>query len=348
MAKLKYEFLAHYYERHRTPLRARLFGEVARQNNVASRFPSIYNWAIRQGLARDMMEQFLGIDRRRPLPPLARERFSQWFAKRGHAGRELEIRAVTPSTSSGQAVRERSVALFVDTFTEFHYPEVGKAAIRVLEEFGYRVVRLETKCCGRPLISKGLLDRALENARANLTLLGQAIDRGLPVVGLEPSCLLTFRDEYPDLLPGPEARRIAGNSFLLEEFLDPQKEHENAALQRQPLPRRALFHGHCHLKALVGSEPSLRLLRAIPELQVEEVDSGCCGMAGSFGFEKEHYDISLAIAERRLAPAVRVLPPDALVIAPGVSCRQQILHTTGRQALHPAEVVGYALGQTRM
>ena len=230
----------------------------------------------------------------------------------------------------------------MDTFTEFHYPEVGQAATLVLEAFGYRVVRLETVCCGRPLISKGLLDRAIQNARENLAILGKAVDAGLPIVGLEPSCLLTFRDEYPDLFPGAEAKRIAENSFLLEEFLDPGKEHPKP-WRLQPLPRRALFHGHCHLKALVGTAPTLRLLRSIPELKVEEVDSGCCGMAGSFGFEREHYDLSLALAERRLAPAVRALPPDALVIAPGVSCRQQIAHTTGRRPLHPAEVMSQAL-----
>ncbi|MBI4465761.1 MAG: FAD-binding protein [Acidobacteria bacterium] len=328
MAKLKYEFLARYYERHPLPLRSRLFGDVARLNRAASRFAPFYNAALQNSLVRRMMEKFLGIDRRRPLPPLARERFSQWFQKR-------------KAPSAGGS----AVGLFVDTFTEYHYPEVGQAAVQVLEAFGYQVVLLETRCCGRPLISKGLLDRALENARANLALLGDAVERGLPVIGLEPSCLLTFRDEYPDLLPGPEAQRLAQHSFLLEEFLDPQKQHPSRPIfPSEPiLPRRAIFHGHCHLKALVGSEPSLRLLRSIPGLAVEEVDSGCCGMAGSFGFEKEHYDISLAIAERRLAPAVRSLPPDALVIASGTSCRQQILHTTGREPLHPTQLLHMAL-----
>ena len=330
MAKLKYEFLAHYYEQHAVPLRSLLFGEVARLNEAASHFPSLYNWALGTPWVRRSMERWLRIDRRRSLPPLARERFSQWFARRTNATSRL-------------GPDRPAVGLFVDTFTEFHYPAVGQAATLVLEAFGYRVIRLVTQCCGRPLISKGLLDRALENARANVAILRKAAEHGMPILGLEPSCLLTFRDEYPDLLPGAEARRIAENSFLLEEFLDPDKPHPNTALRFQPLPRRALFHGHCHLKALVGSAPSLRLLRAIPELQVEEVDSGCCGMAGAFGFEKEHYDISLALAERRLAPAVRSLPPDALVIASGVSCRQQILHTTGRQPLHPAEVLQLAL-----
>ena len=330
MAKLKYEFLAHYYESHSMPLRSLLLGEVARFNEYLSPFASLFNWSSGIPLLRRVMESVVGIDRRRPLPLLARERFSEWFAKRPSG----------PRTSAGGHERNghSAVGLFVDTFTEFHYPEVGRAATLVLEAFGYNVVRLETVCCGRPLISKGLLDRAIQNARTNLSILGQAVDNGLPIVGLEPSCLLTFRDEYPDLFPGAEAQRIAENSFLFEEFLDPGKSHPSPS-PLQPLTRRALFHGHCHLKALVGTAPSLRLLRSVPQLEVQEVDSGCCGMAGSFGFEKEHYDISLALAERRLAPAVRALPPDAMVIASGVSCRQQIVHTTGKHPLHPAEVL---------
>ena len=330
MAKLKYEFLARYYQRHPVPLRVRLFGEVARLNEQASRFAPAYNWAIGNGLVRRAMERMAGIDRRRPLPALALQRFSRWFAERKAAG------------GKGRP----QVGLFVDTFTEFHYPEVGKAATTVLEAFGYQVRRLETVCCGRPLISKGLLDRAVENARANLRVLGEATGQGMPVIGLEPSCLLTFRDEYPDLVAGPQAQRIAQNTFLLEEFLDPgrQHQHPNPAVGFQPLRQQGLFHGHCHLKALVGSEPSLRLLRSIPGFEVKEVDSGCCGMAGSFGFEKEHYDLSMAVAETKLLPAVRALSQDAMVVAAGVSCRQQILHATSRRPLHPAEVCERALG----
>ena len=337
MAKLKYEFLANYYESHSTPLRSLLLGEIARMNEVLSPLSPFVNWGSRIPRFRRLMERVVGIDHRRPLPPLAGERFSNWFAKR------------QPGSRSADAGREqngsRAVGLFVDTFTEFNYPEIGRAATAVLEAFGYNVVRLQTVCCGRPLISKGLLDRAVENARMNLAVLEKAVSAGLPIVGLEPSCLLTFRDEYPDLFPGPGAERVAENSFLLEEFLDPGKPHPNPP-PLQPLARRALFHGHCHLKALVGMAPSLRLLRSIPQLDVQEVDSGCCGMAGSFGFEKEHYDISLALAERRLAPAVRSLPSDGIVVASGVSCRQQISHTTGKHPLHPAQVLLAALSKS--
>ena len=341
MAKLKYEFLAHYYERHGTPLRARLFGDVARMNARASRIRPLYNWSLQNGVVRRVMESIVGIDRRRPLPLLARQKFSEWFAGRGE---QKAGEGGTGASLEAQQAERPAVGLFIDTFTEYHYPEVGIAATRVLEAYGYRVRPISGKCCGRPMISKGLLDRAVENARENLAMLNAIADRRIPVVGLEPSCLLTFRDEYPDLLPGAEAQRVAQNCFLLEEFLSPEREHPNKNLALKSVGQKALFHGHCHLKALVGSEPSLRLLRGVPGLEVQEIDSGCCGMAGSFGFEKEHYGISMAIAERRLAPAVRALAPDALIVSGGVSCRQQILHTTGKQPLHPAEVMERAVG----
>ena len=344
MAKLKYEFLAHYYERHGVPLRARLFGDVARMNVRASRIRPLYNWSVQNGVVRRAMESIAGIDRRRPLPLIAPQKFSDWFAGRREEGignrKQGAAERGTPISSKSEPP---AVGLFVDTFTEYHYPEVGIAATRVLEAYGYRVRPISGKCCGRPMISKGLLDRAVENAQDNLDMLDAIADRRIPVVGLEPSCLLTFRDEYPDLLPGAAAKRVSQNCFLLEEFLSPERDHPNKNLSLKSVARMALFHGHCHLKALVGSEPSLRLLRSVPGLEVQEIDSGCCGMAGSFGFEKEHYDVSMAIAERRLAPAVRALPPDALVVAGGVSCRQQILHTTRHRPLHPAEVLERAV-----
>ena len=252
MAKLKTEFLAQYYQQHMPPMRSFLFGEIARVNEAASILPFLFNFGARNALARWMMEAVWGIDRRRALPLLAKEKFSQWFDHR-------------KSLAAADAERT-AVGLFVDTFTEFHYPEVGQAAVRVLEAAGYRVMRLQTQCCGRPLLSKGLVSRAIENARANVGILNRAISKGLPIVGLEPSCLLTFRDEYPDLLPGPQTQRITANSFLLEEFLDPARMQSNQKLSLEPMPRKALFHGHCHLKALVGSGPSMRLLASVPKL----------------------------------------------------------------------------------
>lgn len=326
MAKIKYEFLSHYHDQHGIPVRARVFGEVAQMNRRAARLRPLFNWASDRTIVRHGIARILGIDPRRPLPKIAPQRFSEWFASREVA---------KPS-------RRVPVALLVDTFTEYNAPAAGIAATLVLEAFGYRVTPVMGYCCGRPMISKGLLDRAAANARTNIAVLTDIIDRGIPVVGLEPSCLLTFRDEYPDMVAGADARRVAQNAFLLDEFLDSSRRHP-AEVTLQTIPRKVLFHGHCHQKALVGSAPSLQLLRRIPGLQVEEANSGCCGMAGSFGFEKEHYDVSIKIAEQRLAPAIRALSPDSLVVAAGISCRQQIAHTTGREALHPAEVVARAL-----
>jgi Fe-S oxidoreductase len=225
----------------------------------------------------------------------------------------------------------------------YNYPELGRAAVKVLEAAGFEVILAKRKCCGRPFISKGLLARARENASANARLLAPYADRGIPIVGLEPSCVLTFRDEYPDLVDDPRAERLAKSVFLIEEFL--LGLHERGELR---LPFRAgsgpiLLHGHCHQKALVGSTPSLQILRMLPEAAVEEVDSGCCGMAGSFGYEKEHYELSVAIGERRLFPAIRAKGPEWQIVAGGVSCRQQIAHGTGRRARHLIELLADAL-----
>ena len=212
-------------------------------------------------------------------------------------------------------------------------------------------------CCGRPLISKGFLPEVKALALRQLDALYPYAAAGLPIIGLEPSCILTFRDEYPDLVDDPRAAVVAQQSFLFDEFLDKEiaagrahlqfnheehKGHEGHEKQKYSgsLPKKEfLFHGHCHQKALIGSQHALALLRRIPGAQVREVDSGCCGMAGSFGYEAEHYDISKKIGERALIPAVRALPANAEVVAMGTSCRHQIHDLAGREARHLAEVL---------
>jgi len=325
MAKLKYEFLHHYYAANGLPLRNRVFGRIERLNRLGAHLPALFNWASGLAVTRWLLERVAGIDRRRPLPKLAAATFTEWF--RHHA----------PSAAAPRG----EVVLFHDTFVTYNTPEIGRAAVELLEAAGYRVVLVDKKCCGRPLISKGMLAEARAHAAWNVGRLASYARRGVPIVGLEPSCLLTLRDESVDLLGTDDARTVARHAFLLEEFLARERAR-GLELRFSGSGRTALLHGHCHQKALVGTAPTVAALRWAG-FRVEEVDSGCCGMAGSFGFEREHYDISVALGNRRLAPAVKAAAADTVIVAPGVSCRQQIAHLAGRRALHPAEVLRAAL-----
>ena len=325
MAKLKYEFLHHYYAANGLPLRNRVFGRIERLNRLGAHLPALFNWASGLAVTRWLLERVAGIDRRRPLPKLAAATFTEWF--RHHA----------PPAAAPRG----EVVLFHDTFVTYNTPEIGRAAVELLEAAGYRVVLVDKKCCGRPLISKGMLAEARAHAAWNVGRLASYARRGVPIVGLEPSCLLTLRDESVDLLGTDDARTVARHAFLLEEFLARERAR-GLELRFSGSGRTALLHGHCHQKALVGTAPTVAALRWAG-FRVEEVDSGCCGMAGSFGFEREHYDISVALGNRRLAPAVKAAAADTVIVAPGVSCRQQIAHLAGRRALHPAEVLRAAL-----
>jgi Fe-S oxidoreductase len=328
MAKLKYEFLSHYHQNHGLPLRSRLFGRIEALNRWGSRLAPIANRWVNSWPNRWLLERLAGIDRRRPLPLFARETFEDWFRRRRSNGNESK----------------REVVLFHDTFNNFNTPSVAIAATRFLERAGYRVILAEKKCCGRPLISKGMLKEGKAHAVWNVEHLFPYADRGVPIVGLEPSCLLTLRDEYPDFLRSASARIVAQQSFLLEEFLQREREAGRITLGFKTNGAKALLHGHCHQKALVGTGATVEVLRWAG-FEVEEVDSGCCGMAGSFGFEKEHYDLSVTIANRRLVPAVRAAEEGVTIVASGISCRQQIEHLTGRTAKHLAEVLWEGMRQ---
>ena len=328
MAKLKYEFLDHYYRANGFPLRNRIFGHIEALNRVGSNLAPISNWLAGSGLNRWLLELLAGVDRRRPLPQFAGETFEDWYRKR----------AATGDGSRGEVV------LFHDTFNNFNTPNVAIAATRFLEKSGYRVLLAEKKCCGRPMISKGMLSQGKENAAWNVDKLAPYAEKGLPIIGLEPSCLLTLRDEYPEFIRTSAAKNVAENSFLLEEFVVREQMAGRLALQSNGRGKKALLHGHCHQKALVGSAPTVAILKAAG-YEVSEVDSGCCGMAGSFGFEKEHYEISRKIGNRRLAPAVKAASAEVEIVASGISCRQQIDHLAQRQAKHPAELLLEALGE---
>src|SRR5689334_17544931 len=325
MAKMKYEFLHHYHAVNGLPLRNRLFGGIETLNRIGARFGPLSSWFLNSALNRWLMELTAGIDRRRPLPHFARETFTDWF----------DARRAPAEAPRGDVV------LFHDTFITYNAPEIGRAAVELLERAGYRVQLVDKKCCGRPMISKGMLDEAKAHAEWNVARLHPWVARGASIIGLEPSCLLTLRDETVELVRTPEAREVGAASFLLEEFLLREK-GRGLTLSFREGRRRALLHGHCHQKAMVGTAPTVAALRWAG-YDVAEVDSGCCGMAGSFGFEREHYDLSVSLGNRRLAPPVKAAAADTEVVAPGVSCRQQIEHLAGRAARHPAQVLRAAL-----
>jgi FAD/FMN-containing dehydrogenase/Fe-S oxidoreductase len=315
VASMKTEVLCQMGKEHGFSLRQRAAGHIRRQLALASLVPSLYNAAAGTRLAR-RAAALAGIDPRRSLPRVTKRTFSKRF----------------PRLPQGAGPAE--VALFNDTWNEYQRPEVGEGAVRLFAAAGARVHLPEVVCCGRPMLSEGLVDAARENARRNLDLLTPLVERGIPLVGLEPSCILTMRDDYRKLLPDDErVEKLEGTTRLFEEaLLDLDVEFPLAE------GSTVLLHGHCHQKALVGTGPTEKTLALAPGTDVELVDSGCCGMAGLFGYEKGHYEVSMKMGERRLFPAVRAASrEERVVVAPGTSCREQIRDGTGRRALHPAE-----------
>ncbi len=330
MAKIKFEFLAQYYEENGVPARTRLFANIGNLNRRGSgSLSSAANWAVKNGLLRGAAQRTLGITTKRSMPPFARQSFTSWFKARQVPAGDYPM---------------GKLALFYDPFTNHNYPEVAIAATELFEAAGFQVVLPDLNNDARPYISKGLVKEARAIARDTVDCLAEYAEQGIPIVGLEPSSLLSLRDEFLYLLPvDPLVRQVAENAFTFEEFIDKLASEEQLRLTFTETPRKILLHGHCHQKSLVGMEPSKRILGLPPNYTVEEVDSGCCGMAGSFGYEAEHYEISMQMAERRLLPAVRSAETDTLIAAAGISCRQQIQHGSERQALHPAEVLREAL-----
>lgn len=327
MAKLKYEFLSHYYARHGTPLRARVFAHMATVNHLGQLVAPLANWLSRSAFGK-WAQGLLGIAPQRTLPPFAGETFSSWFY---HRQRPVQ------QTTRGQVV------LFHDTFLEYNYPEVGRAATQLLEAAGFEVVLVDRKCCGRPAISKGQIDQGRAYAHYNVSVLLPYARRGIPIIGVEPSCILTLREDYLDLVQGSEAQLVAQHSLTIDEFLYQLHQRGELDLEFTEAPKRLLVHGHCHQKALVGITPTLAVLRLPKGFSVQEIPSGCCGMAGAFGYEAEHYDVSLKIGQQRLFPAVQNAASSVEIVADGISCRQQIQHVTGRQARHMVEVLWEAV-----
>lgn len=319
VATYKAEFLSHYYQGRLRPRSAYVMGLIHYWARLASHLPKLANLLTHTPLTR----WAAGIAPQRQMPEFASESFTHWFRQRGP-----------------QNADHPQVLLWPDTFNNYFHPEIAQATVEVLEAVGYQVrIPEQSLCCGRPLYDYGMLTTARQLLKHILRDLEPQISAGVPLVGLEPSCVAVFRDELLNLFPHDEnARRLSKQTFLLSEFLAKQVPD----YQPPQLQRKALVQGHCHHKAVLDMKAEEEILRKLG-LDVTILDSGCCGMAGSFGFEKEHYEISIQCGERVLLPAVRDASDDTLIIANGFSCREQIAQTTGRQALHLAQVLQMAL-----
>ena len=327
MAKMKYEFLGHYYDKNGLPLRNRIFGHIDVLNKIGSLFSPLSNIILNHPWHKFLLEKMIGIDQRRTLPRFAEETFEQWYFYN--------------NSSNSRKHDQPTVVFFPDTFVNYSEPHIGIAAVKVLQSAGYRVILAEPRaCCGRPLISKGMLTQAKAVAQYNIEQLKKYVDLGWPVVGCEPSCIMTFRDDYRDLVDDNQIDEIDDNIFMIDEFL--AKEHACGRLQLPVtrIERKIGLHGHCQQKAIAGTGSTVNALELIPGYDVTTLNTGCCGMAGSFGYEKEHFDLSLKIGEDRLFPAIRNSANDQIdFTATGTSCRHQIAHGTNKIAYHPIELI---------
>lgn len=334
VATYKAEFLAHYYEGKSRPLHAYAFGMIDRWAELGSKAPWLANFFSQAPGFRQIMQSALRLAPQRRVPRFASSTFQQWARKQ-----KVPVPGGVHS-SSGNGTASSQVILWADTFNNFYHPETSRAALEVLQSAGFRVaVPQGHLCCGRPLYDFGFLEKAKQYLQRIMSVLGPQIDAGTPIVVLEPSCASVFRDELRNLFPSDaRAMKLRSQTFLLSEFL----ERHAQGYQPPQLGVKVLLHGHCHHKSLMGMGPEESLLRKTGA-DVQSIDSGCCGMAGPFGFEKEKYDVSLAVGERVLLPAVRNMPESALIVSDGFSCREQIQQTTGRRALHLAEALQLGL-----
>jgi len=324
MATYKAEFLSHYYEGRLRPVNAYALGLVYWWSRLASRAPGVVNFFTQTPILRDAMKSAANVAPERSIPAFAPKTFKQWFHERGP--RNLD---------------KPPVLLWPDTFNNHFYPETAQAAVEVLEDAGFRVeIPQQSLCCGRPLYDFGMLRLARRQLRQILDALRPYVRGGVPIVGLEPSCVAVFKDELTNLFPNDEdARRLNEQTFIFSEFLEKKAED----YQPPKLGRKAVVHGHCHHKAIMGMSDEEKVLAKLG-LDYEVLDSGCCGMAGSWGYEKgDHYEVSMKAGERVLLPAVRNADKDALIVTGGFSCRSQIEEATDRRALHLAQVMQMAL-----
>ncbi len=334
VAKLKAEFLQHYYDANGVPLRSRMIAGYTRAQRMVSIAPFLFNACVRTPVIRRLLNRIIGFHPQRSIPTTARRTFRRWFHQR-------------TQRFVGLPANGRKVLLFADEFTDYSEPEIGIAVVELLERLGYEVEIPDHLESGRSSISKGMLRQARDIARQNVDLLSGVVSAEVPLIGIEPSAILSFRDEYPELVGDDknlDAVKLAGNCLLLDEWfareVDAGRIRADAFVDDE---RSVIVHGHCHQKALGNMLSSLQMLTLPTNFRVSLIPSGCCGMAGSFGYEREHYDVSMKIGELVLLPAVRKASEDTIIAAAGTSCRHQIRDATPRRALHPAEILRDAL-----
>lgn len=333
IAKLKSEYLQHWYDRHHVPLRTLLIAYITAFNRIGSFIPGIYNYFLGNKFFSGLLKKSIGFADRRSIPMIYRTSLRKWIKK--------NLSKLNPDNPHG------TVCLFVDEFTNYNDTRTGIAAIKLLTSLNYRIVTVNHNISARTFISKGLLRKAGKISRKNISVLGEIINESLPLVGIEPSAILGFRDEYPDLAGAglkEKAMKVAGNSYLIDEFID--KEYREGRIMRESFTSKnleILLHAHCQQKAVSSSSPSISMLSIPENYRVKEIPSGCCGMAGSFGYEKEHYDLSQKIGELVLFPEIRNSSNDVVIAAPGTSCRHHIKDGTGRKAMHPVEILYEAM-----
>ena len=334
VAKMKAEFLQHYYDSNGVPFRTRMVGNFTKMNKLASQVPGLYNFAVSNGVTGSIIKTVSGFAQKRSLPKLHKQTLKTWYRK----NKPLGFGVKNPLESRGK------VLLFFDEFTNYNDVPVGMATIKLLTKLGFEVEIPEHEESGRTYLSKGLLRKAKFIALKNIGLLADKVSEDVPLLGIEPSAILSFRDEYVNFSIGTKwhdkALHLAKHTFMIDEFLDQLFESgqvKNSMFRDEK--NLIKLHGHCHQKSLASIVPTKRMLSFLPGTTVELIPSGCCGMAGSFGYEKEHYDVSMQIGELVLFPTVRKQTDDVIIAAPGTSCRHQIKDGTGRIALHPVEIL---------
>ena len=331
MTKFKAEFMQHYYDAKGVPMRTRLIAYIHVLNKLGAVLPWFYNALMKSKTISGLIKRAIGFAPARSMPLLYKFTLRSW----------LKTNSLNPVEVKG------SVNLFVDEFTDFNDVELGIKAVKLLTALGYKVLLPKHKVSGRTFLSKGLLRKAKEIANENVSLLNAEVSDETPLVGIEPSAILGFRDEYPELVDKElvdSARRLAKNALLFEEFFVREVKIGNIqASMFEDSPRHIKLHGHCHQKAVASTKPTLEMLSFPVNYTVEEIPSGCCGMAGSFGYEREHYDLSMKVGELVLFPAVRAMESQEIIAAPGTSCRHQIKDGTKKKALHPIEIMYNAL-----